>query len=339
MGNHAHFAHETPPWLNKFCSVHIDGHLGVQCFFSISGFLITWLLLNEWQKTGAVSLKNFYARRALRILPVYMVFLLTVYLLGPDAPWKQTQNSWIGCLTFTRNCCSETFRNMATGHLWSLSLEEQFYFLWPVLLLITLKTKQTKPVAGLLAIVTLLATMLRQLMYFQTIPTQYVERCNYVMVLAINCLATDDGLTLGALSAILYTYKKEQIKAILTRYVKSTALLGITAVLMPEFWPVNDAIKPLIQIAGTNLLLLQSLFMAGSKIYKFLNWKPMIQIGILSYSIYIWQQAVWFFGLQARNPAWLLVRLAAIFMVAAASYFLMEKPLTGLRQAFRDSNH
>jgi len=336
IGNHAHFANEPPPWLKKFTAIHIDGHLGVQCFFSISGFLITWLLLNEWQKTGAVSLKNFYIRRTLRIVPVYMVFLLTVYLLGPDSPWKQTHESWLGCLTFTRNLCSETFRNMATGHLWSLSLEEQFYCLWPALFLLTLKTKQIKLVAGILAIATLFATVVRQLMYFQTIPPQYMERCSHGMLWVINFLATDDGLALGALSAILYTFKKEQIKALLTRHTKTAALIGITAVLLPELCPVNDAIKPLIQIVGTNLLLLQSLFLADSKIYKFLNWGPILQIGVLSYSIYIWQQVIWFFGREAQNPAWLVVRFAAIFLVAAASYHLMEKPLINLRQAFRD---
>ena len=108
----------------------LDGP-GVLCFFVISGFLITWLLLVENDHRGRISLKHFYIRRALRILPVYYTFLLTVAVLQYFTPYSQNYMEWIGNLTFTQNFIESPH---TTGHLWSLSVEEQFYLLWPVTL-------------------------------------------------------------------------------------------------------------------------------------------------------------------------------------------------------------
>jgi peptidoglycan/LPS O-acetylase OafA/YrhL len=108
------------------------GSLGVRFFFVISGFLITWLLLQEQAKHGVISLKHFYLRRALRILPVYFLYL---FVLGFLTHYSQPASDWLTNLTFTTNYF---WPPEPTAHLWSLGVEEQFYLLWPGLLVLLL---------------------------------------------------------------------------------------------------------------------------------------------------------------------------------------------------------
>jgi len=109
-----------------------DGELGVRIFFVLSGFLITHLLLEEASATGTISLKRFYIRRTLRILPIYVTYLLVLGVLTALGLYHDSFSSWIGALTFTRNMIGQG--RSATVQLWSLAVEEQFYLLWPMTL-------------------------------------------------------------------------------------------------------------------------------------------------------------------------------------------------------------
>jgi peptidoglycan/LPS O-acetylase OafA/YrhL len=114
------------------------GELGVDVFFVLSGFLITTLLLREKERSGSVSLKGFYVRRAFRILPVYYLVLLlyfpAVWLMHDSARWHELKGALPYLLTFTQE-----FRPVWTGNVyaqtWSLGFEEKFYLLWPLLVL------------------------------------------------------------------------------------------------------------------------------------------------------------------------------------------------------------
>ena len=122
-----------------------DADLGVRCFFLISGLLITWLLLREKQTRGTINLRDFYLRRVIRILPVYYAFLLVIVVLTLTTPFNQAASSWVANLTFTTNFVQNG--PWTTGHLWSLAVEEQFYLLWPGILVLSLafnRKRQTK---------------------------------------------------------------------------------------------------------------------------------------------------------------------------------------------------
>ena len=110
------------------------GSIGVDLFFVISGFLITWLLLREQRRNAVISLRAFYIRRAWRILPPYLVFLASLFAFSSIGLIQITSRDWGGALTYTVNFLPGT--SWPFGHLWSLSVEEHFYLFWPLLLIV-----------------------------------------------------------------------------------------------------------------------------------------------------------------------------------------------------------
>src|SRR3974390_3854944 len=101
-------------------------NLGVRIFFIISGYLITTLLLKEYGKTSTIELREFYVRRAFRILPASMVFMLPVFVIfWHELRWYHMAAAALYLANF------DFWHPWFLGHLWSLSVEEQFYFLWP----------------------------------------------------------------------------------------------------------------------------------------------------------------------------------------------------------------
>ena len=126
--------HKIPRWLNLMIP---RGDLGVFVFFVLSGFLITHLLQKEWLATGGISLRNFYLRRILRIFPAFYFFLLTLILLSAFGVLSIARSHFLDAGFFLWNykqIWDPTLGqgNWFLGHFWTLSLEEQFYLLWPL---------------------------------------------------------------------------------------------------------------------------------------------------------------------------------------------------------------
>src|ERR1700722_6925634 len=106
------------------------GIWGVPVFFGLSGLLITKLLLEEFDRTGAISLKGFYIRRSFRILPPVFMYIMTVAALGLLVSKTELASSFF----FFRNYLPGSLGGIYTNHLWSLAVEEHFYLVWPGLL-------------------------------------------------------------------------------------------------------------------------------------------------------------------------------------------------------------
>ena len=126
LANHVLFAQDTP-WLLLW-----DGQMGLRVFFVMSGFLITGMVMAEKRKTGRIDLKRFYLRRALRILPVIVVYLGALAALTA-AGWLRVPAAelWTSLLSIR----DWVPGNWYTGHFWSLSFEERFYLVWPSLVI------------------------------------------------------------------------------------------------------------------------------------------------------------------------------------------------------------
>jgi peptidoglycan/LPS O-acetylase OafA/YrhL len=126
---------EMALWLSKAVA---GGGLGVVLFFVLSSYLITELLLRESEQRGTLDVKSFYIRRALRIWPLYFVFLIVVYLIIPQqSVYSIKPNIFVAMLLFVGNwACviSSGMGSSVTGPLWSISVEEQFYIAWPLII-------------------------------------------------------------------------------------------------------------------------------------------------------------------------------------------------------------
>ena len=331
LGGHLHFSNAFPAADERVVGWFFDGNLGVRFFFVISGFLITHLLLQEHELTGAVNLKNFYIRRALRILPVCYVFLLVVLLFQLFTSWKQPVANWLANIFFMTDFISSP---RATGHLWSLGVEEKFYLIWPFLL-VAAGCQNKKRLRYLLAIPLITTPICRWITqahlatpalhpFFQFFP--FFNYC--------------DSLAVGCLAAVFFTQKNFIGRpGKIQRLVLAVALIVVPQILYSlGIYPgMSYMLGPSCQAVGFALLLLQSIGEPSQ--FKPLNSAVMTHIGVLSYSIYIWQQICWSREVTASSPRYwyfaLLMSLTLIYVVSAASYYGLEKPLMGLRARFR----
>jgi len=279
-------------------------NLGVRIFFIISGYLISTLLLNEYEKKATIRLREFYVRRAYRILPAAMAFMLPVFVLyWHDLRWYHMMAAALYVANF------DFAHPWFLGHLWSLSVEEQFYFLWPSVL----KKWHRHKVAILMGVVAF-APLYRIVCHFLQLHGRADETFPAVAdVLAVGCLLAIFAGRLPKLKAawawvMLFPVVLVPVYAGLLRF-------HITPWLLFVFWPAMH-----LAIAGLLLHLVQ-------RPYWILNAKPVVWLGKISYSLYLWQQ-LFVFGTHPRP--WYLVWLA--LGMASVSYYLVEQPMLRMRE-------
>jgi peptidoglycan/LPS O-acetylase OafA/YrhL len=315
-----------------------DGDFGVRCFFVISGFLITWLLVQEQERDGSVSLKRFYIRRALRILPVYFAFMVALWLLHLFTTFNQTPRTWLANLTFTTNFFDATWQS---GHLWSLSVEEQFYLIWPALFVALAVLKKPATTLKWLAVPLVIAPFWRLVTYKEFYPANLkILFAHFSFFNYFDCLA------IGCMCAVALRHYRPLFETWLVKRVIFVACIGLVLILLPYFLAhlhvpgrVIAASTASLQALGFALLLLLSVLPENQKLFSPLNWRWVGHIGMLSYSIYIWQQLFCanpetYGGTRSwwnTFPGWLLAAL----IVAHLSYYLLERPLFQLRSRYR----
>jgi len=313
-------------WINPFTFFLMDGQLGVNVFFVISGFLITSLMLQEDTKT--ISLKNFYFRRTLRIFPAYYFMLLVYFILQLTGYLYINDDSWPTAITYTKyfNWDAEWY----TSHAWSLSIEEHFYIIWP---LIFLAGEQTRKYISISFII--IVPLIRIFLNFHPI--------NWMSELTI--FTRIDAISTGCLFAL---YKDNIIKRMNSHWSK-IFFCSIIILFFLRYLPlIADKISlgfifiPFGLTHGTIANLLIALIMMYSVFgpkgiwFKILNLKVINYLGLLSYSIYLWQQ---FFIDGSRN--WIHQfpqNLFFIFIAALGSYYLIEKPFLKMKDKFTAKN-
>ena len=297
------------------------GDIGVDVFFALSGFLICGLLLQEYARDGDINLRRFYIRRVFRILPPYYAALAGIVVIAALGAINITYSNLPSCLLFYRN-----YKSLATdyytAHYWSLSLEEHFYLFWPMLL-VAVKPKRAGKVAFILAMAVFCWRVLEMHFHFLSgiLPEENVT-CRTDTRL--------DALLWGCLAAIYFPAIKRRVER--TRF--SQLWLPILAVLL-----VTQAIHTPILRLQTMLvpaLVLSTVLQPASLLGRFLEWKPLCWIGIISYSLYLWQElflphvplvmATGAFR-HLQQPPWSLL---AILGCACLSRYLIEIPMTRL---------
>jgi len=254
------------------------GFLGVDFFFVLSGYLITTLLLREAETYGSFSLKNFYIRRAIRIIPVYffVVSIVALYYIGVKG-----QTDYLGHLPYYYLFLS----NFLTDHIptlsptWSLSVEEQFYLIWPLLLML-LPKRLVVPVGIALIAVNLAGIM--GLLGGTPIP--------FDLLLIKLPSSTYAPLIMGALLAYLLN-NRDSFHALATVFGGRWTALGFTALLLVlvHFLPSDLRGLPNFAIHLTMTAILAALVIREDSIgYQILQSSPIVRFGAVSYGIYLY---------------------------------------------------
>lgn len=292
------------------------GDLGVRIFFVISGFLITSLLRKEFRINGRIDLARFYLRRALRIFPAYYAFLAILALSALAGLQKLAAHDFLPSVVYLANYLP-TPRVLA--HTWSLAVEEQFYLLWPGLII--LLGWHRAPFFALFLCV--LAPLLRmQASLGVAVPE----------TLWVGFENTGDAIAWGSLYALLreriHFPRFTPLMAAYTSALTGGALFFLaSAHIWPLFW--NS-----IGVTLTNVLVVLVLHCVleapTTAHHRLLNTRLLIWIGTLSYSLYLWQQAFVYGGFKLTAP----YNLIAIFFTAITSYYLIEKPFLRLKRRF-----
>ncbi len=323
------------------------GFLGVEVFFVVSGYLITSLLLAERRKTGGVSLTRFWFRRARRLLPALFVMLAVVILYAllflPDSINTLKSNT-IAALSYTSNWwlvishqsyASEAGRPGLLKHLWSLAIEEQFYLLWPPLLVVGLRKLGRKRM-----LITMLSVALASSVLMAIVVTGSINAAYYSTWTRLS------GLLLGSMMAFFFApYQIRGHAARGARYALDLAgVLGLVVLI----WSFHSFTFPFLPSGDTSvfkggfllvdvatLLVIAAVVHPLSDIGPLLGVRPLKWIGLRSYGLYLWHYPIFCVtrpGLDVpiQNMWQLLVlRLVLSFGAAELSYRYVETPIRG----------
>ena len=318
---HLFLGYDKNKWIFPLISFLQDGQLGVNVFFVISGFLITSLMLNEESTTGTISLRNFYIRRTLRIFPAYYCLLLVYFILQLLHIIYISDVSWVTAITYTKyfNWSLDWY----TGHGWSLSIEEHFYLFWPLILIYGRKYRKTAAIVLILTV-----PVIRVVLYFH--PISWINE--------LTIFTRIDSIATGSLFAFC---KDEIIEKIQTHWKKVFYGSIMIIFLLPHLshlgiiFIATGSTHGSIANFAIALLMFYSIFGPNEIWYKFLNSKVMNTIGLLSYSIYLWQQ-IYISG----NSYWVTKYPQNLFFIsitAISSYYFIEKPILKLKTRFEVS--
>ncbi len=285
------------------------GLLGVKVFFVVSGFLITSLLLKEHARTGSISLRNFYARRVLRIFPAFYVFLIILFILTRFGLYQIAIRDFVHAGTFTANLVGISWELL---HIWSLSVEEQFYLLWPASLVLFGIRLPLRAAAALIVIPPI---------FFAFVLHGHVRLGGAISGLAAGCVLAGVRNVLQQRASYLNFLGRKW-----TPWLLTISFFLIES--FHRFW-FYELLAPVISICIA-LTLDSVLTFPSSAIGRFLNRKSVAYLGLLSYSIYLWQQIFldrWMHHWFNIFP----VNLVCVFACALGSFYLVERPFLKLK--------
>jgi peptidoglycan/LPS O-acetylase OafA/YrhL len=327
------------------------GFIGVDVFFVISGFLITALLLRERERTGSVHLGRFWVRRARRLLPAIALLVIVcctaAWMIGGDLLIGLGLQA-LGAATFSSNwlaiAAGQSYFDESTPellrNLWSLAVEEQFYLLWPLLLLLVVLLPRRWMRVGVMLIAASASAVAMAVLFIPGDATRVY-------------FGTDThsfGLALGA--ALAFGAASVDGRARLARMVQALGWLAVAALLLSSVLLRDDAsatyIGGLPLVAVLTAVAILAAVQPGSRLARALDARPMAWVGERSYGLYLWHWPVFVLTAAATTGAspaarWLVAAVALVVTVAAAqlSYVLVEQPVRrlGFRGALRAAWH
>jgi peptidoglycan/LPS O-acetylase OafA/YrhL len=288
------------------------GQHGVNIFFVLSGYLITTILLHS--NSGKINLREFYTRRIFRLMPASLFYLSFIALISFFIPLKPTPLVMMSCLFIFKNYVNSTARDPFTPHYWSLSLEEQFYLVWPFLL-----SRFKRKISGYCALLAILFITVFRFVRWGA----YIHRFGRAEV-------RGDAILIGCLLAIIL-FENEAVSKWFQRY-GNVVLRGCAPLFIADIFYFHDLIP-----THENVLIA---LMIGSTVHcphmlasRILETKVFRTIGVMSYSIYLWH-LIWL----TANWGWTALVLCPASI--CFSWICIEKPgIAWGRQWIQRWNH
>jgi peptidoglycan/LPS O-acetylase OafA/YrhL len=299
------------------------GNLGVKVFFVISGFLITNLLLVELKKSDRIHLVKFYFRRTFRIFPACYCMVAGLILFRSLGWITLTPRDVLHTLTYTSNYYPG--RSWSVGHTWSLGVEEQFYLLWPAALVILGRRKGFLAAASVIFVCPVIRVVL---WHFYKAPG-----------IGFRFETVADAIATGCLLAGAQEWLRTQ--SLYRRLLESNLFVAVPGVVLlfhtlyghPTLYYL---ISHTVMNIGIALCLDWCVSYHKGIVGRILNSKPLVFIGVISYSLYLWQQI--FLNRYSRSPMTEFpINIILVAVAALASYFLIEQPSLRLRQGLEQT--
>jgi peptidoglycan/LPS O-acetylase OafA/YrhL len=316
------------------------GFIAVDIFFVLSGFLISSILIKEYDTKNKINLQYFYIKRILRLAPSLLILLTAIFIISYFRLFNQTEDNYrsiLLTLLYSSNWV-RAFNHFYMGilsHTWSLAIEEQFYILWPVILIPLLKIRSRKKVVILLCILALSSWLLRIFLTFRGAP---VERLYNGLDTRADALLTGYILAVIQSSGTLNSNIKKG--SICVRMIAVGALLCYFSVLFSISWRnLNNYywLASVIQIL-TAFLILHTTSSENSPIKRILSFRPIVWIGSISYGLYLWHDPVYEIMRTYKFSQYSIATIGSLitFLIASLSYYLVEKPVLSLKRKLRN---
>ncbi len=326
------------PVYNWRVSMLCSGNTGVNIFFVLSGFLITRILLREKLITGRISLRNFYIRRFLRLLPPLIIFYAAIiFLMG----FGFIEPQWFGLtlsVFYLYNFVPHRYYSGELGPTWSLALEEQYYIFWPFVVAFFRKY------IPLLVLVILILCIVAKI-YIpgmsvhhngKTYPLNtysYMERWFFPAVAPI---------MIGALSSFIQFNNEPLFRKYFSGKL-TPALVAAFVFFMPAFVPVAafrlEYMMQLLQVVSVAVLLIWILYNQQSVLTRVLDVKPLAYIGKISYGLYVYHGIFIRTGRGDLYMQQFPLNLFLTVLVAIVSYEFYEKKILKLKSRFHSDNN
>lgn len=320
--------------------VLMGGSLGVDLFFVLSGFLITSLLFEEWRDNKAISFRNFYARRFLRLVPALCLLLGALAIFSPfvlsQNEAADTTKALPIAFFYVSDFAIAFWNNHPLGalkHTWSLAIEEQFYVLWPPLLALLFRYARHRGCVLFAAIVGVAAVATFRAIYWIADPS--VPRLYYSI--DTRC----DALLVGCVASMLVYFNPDFFHK---RLAPHRALISLCALaFIAACFAFTDYASGVMYLGGFTVFAIAAAFLMGaelltsqSRLAKALSHPILAWIGRISYGLYLWHYPVFKGVRYVRAPWWvqLMTAFALSFAIAFLSYFAFERPILRLKKHF-----
>lgn len=316
-------------WLTDRTQVLLFGGTGVYIFFVLSGFLITTLLVREYEANGSISVRNFYIRRVYRIFPLYFLVVGLTALFTLFGLAGIPREAFYYALTYTYNFVPREYYSGLLGHTWSLGVEEHFYLIWPVLFSLFFGYRTRTLVLGSVVVI----------FVFHYLQDHVLPPLSVYYYINRWTITAGAPILMGVVTAL--ALESGRYKGVVRKFMAArvTLFFGCIAFFHTAIFGISSyAMRMNVMACGAALIIAWVSLNQRGTLVKALEFRPLRYIGIISYGLYMWQG--FFLGTGPRRIAgveWPPSPLAGFILlciVAPLSYHCFEKPILQMKHKY-----